>query len=60
MTQPDQLLNKLDQRPTPFLDIPIQPANLAVLAVGVVVAALGAAELIAGEQHRVCLATTAR
>src|ERR1700724_3343219 len=31
--------------------LPIEPGNLVVLAVGVVVAALGAAELVATEQH---------
>ena len=31
---------------------PVDPAQLVVLAVGIVVAALGAAEFVAGEQHR--------
>ena len=32
--------------------IPVEPGDVAVLAIGVVVAVLGAAELVAGEQHR--------
>ncbi len=32
--------------------LPVEPGDLVVLAVGVVVAALGAAELVAAEQHR--------
>ena len=32
--------------------VPVEPGDLVVLAVGVVVAALGAAELVAAEQHR--------
>src|SRR5690606_15021517 len=32
--------------------LPIEPGELVVLAVGVVVAALGAAELVPAEQHR--------
>ena len=32
--------------------VPVVPGDLVVLAVGVVVAALGAAELVAAEQHR--------
>ena len=32
--------------------VPVEPRHLVVLAVGVVVAALRAAELVAGEQHR--------
>ena len=32
--------------------VPVEPRDLVVLAVGVVVAALGAAELVAAEQHR--------
>ncbi len=32
--------------------VPVDPGDLAVLAVAVVVAALGAAEFVAGEQHR--------
>ena len=31
---------------------PVEPGDLVVLAIGVVVALLGAAELVAGEQHR--------
>ena len=31
---------------------PVEPGDLVVLAIGVVVAALGAAELVAGQQHR--------
>ncbi len=31
---------------------PIEPGNLVVMAVGVVVASLRAADLVAGEQHR--------
>ena len=34
------------------VELPVDPAELVVLAVGVVVAALRAAELVAGEQHR--------
>lgn len=33
------------------VDIPIDPADLVVLAIGVVVAILGASHFIAGQQH---------
>ncbi len=32
--------------------VPVDPGNLVVLAVAVVVAALGSAKLVAGQQHR--------
>jgi hypothetical protein len=35
-----------------LVELPVDPADLVVLAVGVVVAALRAGELVAGEQHR--------
>ena len=36
--------------------IPVEPANLVILAVGVVIALLAAAHLVAHEQHRGTLA----
>src|SRR5262249_31496162 len=45
-------LDKVDLRCIFFLQIPIDPADLVVLAMGVVVAVLCTGELVAGEQHR--------
>ena len=39
--------------------VPVEPGDLGVLAPGVVVAVLGAAELVAAEQHRRALTTAA-
>ena len=50
-----QLLHKADQRLTLFADIPVDPADLVILAIGVVVALLGSRKLVAGEQHRCAL-----
>ena len=36
----------------PLVQVPVHPGELVVLAVGVVVAALGPADLVAGQQHR--------
>ena len=35
-----------------FEQAPVKPAHLVILAVGIVIAALGSAKLIAAEQHR--------
>ena len=50
--QLDQPPRELEQRLPPLVEVPVQPGELVVLAVGVVVALLGAADLVAGEQHR--------
>lgn len=47
--------HELQQRPTIFIDVPVQPADLIVLAIRIVVAHLGAAGFIPGEQHRSAL-----
>src|SRR5690606_11777074 len=53
VAQRDQAPGEGKQRLALVVDVlPVQPADLAVLAVGVVVAALAAAELVAGHQHR--------
>src|SRR6202022_1154027 len=52
VAQRRQLLHKADQRPALFLYVPIGPADRVVLAIGVVVALLGAGEFVAGEHHR--------
>src|SRR5207237_7240796 len=44
-----------DKAPTPVADIPVDPADLGILAIGVVVALLGSRKLVAGEQHRCAL-----
>jgi len=44
--------HEVDQALALALQLPVQPAYLVVLAVSVVVAALGAAELVACQQHR--------
>ena len=56
MTQLRQLLDEGDEGTPLVLDLPVQPADVAVLAIGVVVALLGAAELVARQQHRRALA----
>jgi hypothetical protein len=48
----DELARELEQRGALLLEAPVEPAELVVLAVGVVVAALRAAHLVAHEQHR--------
>ena len=49
---PRQLPHETDQRLAFFPDVPIDPADLVILAIGVVVAVLRAGELVAGEQQR--------
>ncbi len=44
---------KLEERLLLFVPfLPMKPADLIVLAIGVVVAVLGPAEFVAAEQHR--------
>ena len=50
--QLDEPLREGMKRSGPVVEVPVEPADLVVLAVGVVVAALGAGELVAGHQHR--------
>ena len=45
-------LGEREQRLVVGVELPVEPGDLVVLAVGVVVAALGAADLVAAEQHR--------
>ena len=52
VAQRRQLLHKADQGPVSLLCLPVDPADFVVLAIGIVVALLGAGELVAGEQHR--------
>ena len=56
--QLDQRGGELDQRLVGL--VPVHPAELGVLGVGVVVALLGAAELVAVQQHRHALAEQQR
>ena len=49
-------LRKLIDIPVGFQKIPVQPRDLIVLAVGIVVAVLGIAELVSGQQKRRSLA----
>ena len=49
----DQPPGELEERLLLFVPfLPIEPAELIVLAIGVVVAVLGPAEFVAAEQHR--------
>ena len=50
--QPDQPPRELEQPAPPIVELPVGPGDLVVLAVGVVVAALGAPDLVAAQQHR--------
>lgn len=45
--------------PGVLVEPPVAPADLAVLAVGVVVSVLGAGNFVAGDQHRACPGTPA-
>src|SRR5690606_4073112 len=49
--QGDQAAGEGQQLGAVFIQVPVDPAQLVILAVDVVVTLLGAAELIAGEQH---------
>ena len=50
--QRSQLAHEFDQRAAVGVDLPVDPADLVVLAIGIVIAALGAGEFVAGEDHR--------
>jgi hypothetical protein len=53
LAQDQQALGELGEVPLVLADrLPVDPGDLVVLAIGVVVALLGAGELVAGEQHR--------
>ena len=52
LSQLGQALHELDQLGAVLVPIPVDPADLVVLAVGVVVAALRSPELVAGGEHR--------
>ena len=47
----DELGGEVTERLAPLVDVPVDPADLVVLAVGVVVAELRAPVLVAAEQH---------
>ena len=49
--QLDQPAREVGERPPPIVQLPVDPRQVVVLAVGVVVAALGAAQLVARQQH---------
>src|SRR5690606_30599740 len=49
--QPNELLYEATQSLVVPVQLPVDPGNLVVLAVGVVVAMLRASQLIAGQQH---------
>ena len=51
LNEVNQSLGKPQQRGFPFHVMPVEPADFVVLAVGVVVASLGAADLVAHQQH---------
>ncbi len=44
--------HEICQRLAALRGVPVQPADLIILAVGIVVTVLGVAEFIPGEQHR--------
>ena len=52
LAQLDQALGELEVLALALAQPPLEPGDLVVLAPGVVVAVLGAAELVAAEQHR--------
>src|SRR5207245_2503137 len=54
--QADQATGEVEQGCVLFAPVPLIPAYLVILAVGVVVAELGAAALVAAEDHRYALA----
>ena len=52
LAQGDEMAN-IVKEPLPILiQMPVEPAQFVVLAIGIVVALLGSADFIAGEQHR--------
>ncbi len=58
LPKPDQRRGELRQRPVGL--VPVHPGDLGVLRVGVVVAVLGATELVAVQDHRHALAQQQR
>src|SRR5262249_8972083 len=52
LAQADQASAELEQAATRAVKIPVEPADLVVLAIGVVVAALRPPQLVAAQQHR--------
>src|SRR5204863_8616244 len=48
----DHLLEEAEEVLVALREFPVEPGDLVVLAVGAVVAALGAADLVAGDEHR--------
>ena len=50
--QLDQALDELEQGLAVIVQVPVDPADFAVLAIGVVVAVLSASELVPGDDHR--------
>ena len=52
LAQAQQLAREIEQRALFGGELPVEPRERRVLAVGVVVAVLGLAEFIAGEEHR--------
>ena len=52
VAKPGELAREVNEGLALVLNVPIEPGDLAVLAIGVVVAALRAAELVAGQDHR--------
>ena len=50
--EPEQPPREGEEHPRALVDLPVEPGDLVVLAVRVVVAALGVPELVAGEEHR--------
>ncbi|MNI78607.1 hypothetical protein D3C73_1349960 [compost metagenome] len=51
VAQFDEVTDKFLQLAALFTDIPVYPADLAVLAVGIVAAALGPGELVSRQEH---------
>ena len=60
VAQRGQFLDEFDQPLAAFADVPVEPAGGVVLVVGVVVAALGPAELVPRQQHGRALAQQQR
>src|SRR5262249_16739445 len=51
-TEGDQLLDEAEHVPLGFAERPIEPAQLVILAVAIVVPALGSQHFIPGQDHR--------
>jgi hypothetical protein len=51
LSQVDHVAKKPEQAGVFFCQVPVDPTDIIVLAIGIVVALLGATELISGQYH---------